>query len=133
MKVCKKGHEWGPPDKQCPTCWEDWRQSYYQRNRNEIIAKAANWYVENKDRRRASNRKRLYGMSKEEYDTLLLKQDNKCAICRTVEHLHVDHCHDTQQIRGLLCGKCNTALGLANEDPTRLEAMASYIREKRNG
>lgn len=58
-----------------------------------------------------------YGMEFEDYIGLRNRQDNKCAICGgnppngRKKHLSVDHCHETGIIRGLLCTRCNTALG----------------------
>jgi hypothetical protein len=57
--------------------------------------------------------KRNYGLSWGDYTRLLQSQNSLCAICMTPHHkrLHVDHCHETGRVRGLLCGPCNTALG----------------------
>jgi hypothetical protein len=43
--------------------------------------------------------------------------------------LAVDHCHQTDRVRGLLCSKCNLLIGLAKEDPTILKTAASYLEE----
>lgn len=52
-----------------------------------------------------------------------------CDICGRVEKpLHVDHCHATGAFRGLLCHKCNSALGLMRDDPVLLETAARYLR-----
>lgn len=74
-----------------------------------------------------------YGISCEEYDKLLEKQNGVCAICGNPEktknkRLHVDHCHLTSKVRGLLCGKCNTGIGKFGEDTTVLEAAIRYIK-----
>lgn len=59
-----------------------------------------------------------------------------CAICGAPSpdgrQLHVDHNHDTGEVRGLLCLKYNNALGSANDDPDLLRKMIDYL-EKRNG
>lgn len=60
--------------------------------------------------------KRLYGITIEQYQELLIKQSGQCAICSTDKcktgyALSVDHCHDTGKIRGLLCFSCNTGIG----------------------
>jgi hypothetical protein len=88
-----------------------------------------------------------YGISREEYDKMLDQQDGKCAICRKSEvstyqrgttegklmALAVDHCHATGKVRGLLCSKCNRAIGLFEDDSELLRLAAEYIdvyREK---
>ena len=53
-----------------------------------------------------------------------------CEVCGSTERIHIDHDHETGNFRGVLCGGCNTALGLTNEDPERLEALARYIKDK---
>jgi len=82
---------------------------------------------------------RVYGLTAEDYDALSGAQDNRCAICRREEtdrdprartgkrRLAVDHCHDTGAIRGLLCRKCNTAVGLFGEDPAVVKAALDYL------
>ena len=74
-----------------------------------------------------------YGLTPEDYDALAESQGGRCAICGggpngPGSRLHVDHCHDSQRVRGLLCAKCNTAVGLLDNDPARAEALASYLR-----
>jgi Recombination endonuclease VII len=69
---------------------------------------------------RRANLKRDYGITLEQYVALWLEQGGLCALCRqpevgtyrgVVRMLSVDHDHETGQIRGLLCGSCNVALG----------------------
>ena len=75
--------------------------------------------------------KRRYGIGSAEYDRMLSAQGCKCAICRTgwsSEHpLHVDHSHSSGAVRGLLCYKCNTAVGLINDSPEVAESLAAYL------
>jgi Recombination endonuclease VII len=64
---------------------------------------------------RRSHLKRKFGITPEEYDRMLAEQGGRCAICRrrptTGISLHVDHEHRTKRVRGLLCFRCNNALG----------------------
>lgn len=85
---------------------------------------------------RAWNLMKNYGMTHLDYLTLLDAQDGFCAGCKKHfslcstdrgSYLHVDHDHNTGRVRGLLCGKCNKALGLLNDDPEVLHRLASYL------
>src|SRR6266851_7644995 len=74
--------------------------------------------------------KYTYGISVEEYDALLARQNGKCAICREKpegQTLCVDHCHVTGRIRGLLCRNCNVGLGNYRDDPRLMRAGAAYL------
>lgn len=82
-----------------------------------------------KERRR---RLRKYGLTDEQYAEMLDQQDGRCAICRTddygIKGPQIDHCHDTGQVRGLLCNRCNLGIGQLGDDPERMEAAARYVR-----
>lgn len=83
------------------------------------------------EQRRARTLRFHYGMTPEEYDELFSAQNGVCAICqqlcRTGRHLAVDHDHETDEVRGLLCAPCNTAIGLMEDDPERLIAAVKYL------
>lgn len=90
------------------------------------------WYAANKDKAAAHNHKYRYGITKEQFDDMLSAQNNACAICGTSEPrgrgaFHVDHCHETQNIRGLLCNLCNTGLGRFKDNPAALRKAALYL------
>ncbi len=77
---------------------------------------------------------RNFGISEDQYNEILEKQDGKCKICNkhpSVKKLAVDHCHKTGKIRGLLCEKCNTGLGMFKDDITNLRSAISYIRKSK--
>lgn len=78
--------------------------------------------------RRASNLKR-YGLTPEAFDALCRGQNGRCAICEQCpDHvLYVDHCHMTGAVRGLLCRKCNFAIGLLEDSTSRLDAAKVYL------
>lgn len=76
--------------------------------------------------------KRNYGITLDEYNSILTKQNNSCAVCSTHKDafkrdLDVDHCHKTGKVRGLLCVACNTALGLLKEDKERAIKLFQYL------
>lgn len=81
---------------------------------------------------------RTYGITAEEYYDMLAAQDNKCALCNSEEvnnsritsgKLFIDHCHDTGKVRGLLCSKCNHAIGLLNDDVNLLYKAIEYLNK----
>lgn len=72
-----------------------------------------------------------YGLSADEYARLWTEQDGDCAICGEYRDLVVDHCHATGRVRGLLCHRCNVALGWLDDDPVRMRAVAEYIERHR--
>lgn len=89
-----------------------------------------------------SKLKRLYGISVDEYYMLLAKQGGGCAICAAripgmrhykrngrIEMFHVDHCHSTGKVRGLLCSSCNRAIGLLRDDPDLALRVSQYLSE----
>jgi Recombination endonuclease VII len=80
---------------------------------------------------------RTYGLTEADWDAFLLRQGNRCAVCRTGkpggrgERWHIDHDHVTGQVRGLLCGKCNSAIGMLQDDPEIIKAAARYVAAHR--
>lgn len=77
--------------------------------------------------------KKLYGVTDENYQTLLKQQDHKCAICGVKEPagkwkvFHIDHDHNTNLIRGLLCNNCNRGIGYLGDSSVRLRLAADYL------
>jgi hypothetical protein len=92
-----------------------------------------------RDKKRDSVLRSVYGISAEEYDCMFKQQDGKCAICfegvapspcgrgRTRTRLDIDHCHETGRVRGLLCRRCNTGLGHFLHDVKRLASAMEYM------
>lgn len=58
----------------------------------------------------------------------VVAEASSCAICGKETKLHIDHCHRTNFVRGMLCFRCNTALGKFCDDPKLLERAADYLR-----
>lgn len=84
-------------------------------------------------KRKSYHLKRLYGITLEDYEEKLARQDNGCAICGAKipggngTHFYVDHNHTTGQIRDLLCHNCNFVIGYAKEDTDILKAVINYL------
>lgn len=116
-----------------------WKSSEYARE------KAHRWRLENPDRviaYRKKNRrksylqeaKRKYGLEPEEFHRMMSSQKEQCATCKKDFNWgdkqtkpHIDHCHKSGVIRGILCNKCNTTLGWLSDQPDTLKRMAEYL------
>lgn len=71
-----------------------------------------------------------YSIDAEAYFEMLNKQGCGCAICGTKpaeRRMHVDHSHSTKAVRGILCSKCNQAIGLLNENPQLFDKAKQYL------
>ena len=132
---CAKGHPWTEEtlyvhpttaQRMCRVCGRDYsRTARRKRNRQE-------WFQNGgKDSMNEARRLRQYGLTPEQWRAMIQEQDGRCKICRRPpvagKTLHVDHCHRTCLVRGLLCPPCNMAMGLMGEDVERLTAMISYL------
>lgn len=80
-----------------------------------------------KRQKAAWSRRALYGMDPGDFDLMVAAQSGVCAICAKPRRLHVDHDHETGNVRGLLCSNCNTALGLLGEEVDVLIAALAYL------
>jgi len=84
-----------------------------------------------KRKEREGHLRRKYGITIGDYDAMLAAQRGGCAICGAPEpatgSLHVDHDHATGAVRGLLCVRCNNALGQFNESDALFQAAADYL------
>ena len=135
----------------CKYCW---KRDYYRRKPEKHAAAKATYrkrYQRVKVKTLAAQRKHYaanrkqrceqaygyrlsthYGLSLGEYQEMVKTQKGLCAVCHQLpgrKRLAVDHNHKTQQIRELLCSKCNRALGLLNENKQRVLALAAYIQK----
>lgn len=133
MKVCTKCKEPKSLDKFskgkgfkdgiysiCKRCRNDLRNSKGPRNVNKLQAKA--WVL-----------KSNYNLTLAQFNELRIKQDYRCAICGLHESdnrqgtLHVDHCHDTGKVRGLLCLQCNRGIGMLRDNAKLCTKAAEYL------
>lgn len=134
------------------------KRRYYERNRDLCIERTRKWREDNNEKYKLDQRNRLaerrentpieirrrrargyalkrkYGITIDQYEELLERQDNSCALCgKSAEEHHtnlaVDHNHRTGEIRGLLCTHCNYRLVARHTDGSLLRRMADYIEQ----
>lgn len=130
--------------KQNPATYKKW----YEKNVDKKRAYSRAYYAANKEKRkqvareykaknpgfwRKSHIKRLYGITVERVEEMRIAQGNKCAICadefsneKKGKKLHIDHCHSSGVVRGLLCQKCNLHLGWIDK-PGILASALKYL------
>ena len=96
----------------------EYEKRRYWKNRKERLATA-----------RRTALKRNFGITEEQYDEMVKSQNGVCAICKRVgaRRLAVDHCHTTNNVRGLLCHKCNRGIGNFNDSTELLRNAISYL------
>lgn len=108
----------------CAPCVVVRARTLREENRTEVTRRAF-----------VKNLRESYGMTEQDYRTLWDAQGGQCAVCRTdlnrVRAPHVDHCHESDEVRGLLCFLCNTAIGKMRDDPALLRSAAEYLERPR--
>ena len=90
------------------------------------------WRKANPEKAKNIELKKRFGITLEQYNAILERQGGVCAICNEkdpyFENLAVDHDHNTNRVRGLLCHLCNRALGMFKDDSERLRKALSYLK-----
>jgi len=85
-----------------------------------------------KTRENSWRQRGIIGMTYDIYEELLISQNNSCAICKKehtdIKKLHIDHCHNTGKVRGLLCNNCNNGMGKLGDSIERLELVINYLK-----
>lgn len=120
----------------CPECRDAIKLRAFDDFRRNNPGYWRKWQKNNGHRVRASRLLSEYGITQSDWDVLHAAQNGSCAICgatggwrANAGRLVVDHCHNTNQVRGLLCPSCNRGLGQFEDDPERLRQAARYIEE----
>lgn len=115
----------------CKTCTTDRHRGWRQENLGWAAAQAKKWRANNPERSRDHMLKSHYGIEIGTYDKMFADQKGLCAICSTdqpgAKRFHVDHCHDTQKIRGLLCHHCNVGIGNLRHSEAVLRSAIDYL------
>lgn len=109
--------------------------AYREKNKEKVHEwnlKATRKYRKNHpDKVKFANKKCSYGVTKENFESRLLEQENKCAVCKQVfiKTPHIDHDHITDKVRDLLCSSCNHLLGFAHDSIQILLNAVEYLRK----
>jgi len=107
-----------------------YKQQYDREHREENTERMRTWRTDSEHQTSISHyaRKAKYGIMRDEYESMLVEQEGCCLICGQLMHPPcIDHDHDTDEVRGLLCVRCNTMLGMALDNPDILRSGASYL------
>lgn len=116
-------------------------------NRKNVIRRKL-WRQKNREKAHSQSRKEKYGITEKQFQRMLKVQKGLCAICRCketvvdkktgkIKTLSIDHNHKTNEIRSLLCHRCNLGIGVFKESWKLLQAASAYLiankRLVRNG
>jgi len=119
------------------------KKVYYYRydsmNREKRMASAAARRLDHPDKVYSAIIKNKHGITLTEYQKMLHEQDYRCKICksdflgnRNIRRFHIDHCHATGKVRGLLCQQCNHGLGNFRDNIDSLAAAIEYLQSSRD-
>lgn len=130
----------------CNSCYVCNRYRTVPGARERADVRAAAWRRDNPERARAISQKsrgkacpvkkrdralrKKYGITVDDYVQMLAEQSGRCQICEMPpaagKMLHVDHCHESGRVRGLLCNLCNWYLGKLDANPRALARLLEY-------
>ncbi|MER7776213.1 endonuclease VII domain-containing protein [Streptomyces sp. NPDC096191] len=113
--------------KHCRSCGETKPHSEWHRNSSASDGLSTSCKVCRAEKSRAGHLKRHYGLTEAERDQLIADQGGVCCICLAAPAAHVDHCHKTGRVRGVLCFSCNAALGQFKDRPDAIRRAAAYV------
>jgi hypothetical protein len=116
----------------CKQCQNTFAKIWRENNKEKMKAYKHEKYkfLSKEDRIKAKLILR-YGITPDQYKTMLDEQGGVCKICKNIcsfrGKLSVDHCHLTKVVRGLLCNECNNMLGRSKDNPEILRKGAEYL------
>jgi len=133
-----------PSQKKCPKCNQTKLSKDFHKNRSQYDGlkpwcRVCDLGHKKKDYNSYKKRDKYlmdnYGITIEEYELLLQKQNGKCAICKKEDKIRlcVDHNHVTNEIRGLLCRNCNLAIGHFFDDVNTIYNSIEYLNMHNRG
>ena len=112
------------------------RRLHYAENADQICLERREYYQLIKGTPKDKNRilKNRYHISLDQYEQYYAQSGGYCPICRTkfstkqATKATIDHCHKTGKVRGILCRRCNTGLGLLRDNPLFLQAAINWLK-----
>ena len=119
----------------CKACMGASARMRYEKDRERLLELGKVYRAANRRKRRDTQLKVQFGSSLDEYEAILERQGGVCAICGEKGNgsLHLDHRHSDGGIRGLLCFRCNGALGAFRDSENLLGAAIEYLRRHGTG
>jgi hypothetical protein len=113
------------------------QQANAWRNNNSVKVKESRKlrYPRTRLQMMRSNLKSKYGITPEQKEEMFIAQGSCCAICKTTEPggrwgWHIDHCHITGKVRGVVCNRCNIALGGFKDNIELLQSAIDYLKRR---
>lgn len=125
-------------ENRCKPCVSKMRKQGYATGRDEILSQVQKYRKENPEKIRDTKLKQAYGVGVDYYEAKLKEQGGACGSCKkdvkTIwrgkeVRMALDHDHTTNSPRGILCIKCNRALGLLEENIDIILSLVEYIRK----
>ncbi|GAV43170.1 endonuclease VII domain-containing protein [Streptomyces acidiscabies] len=116
-----------PGHKYCRACGEIKPHAQWDRNRTASDGLSTRCKACRAIEGRQGHLKRSYGITEAQRDEMIAGQKGLCVICLKAPAVHVDHCHETGRVRGVLCFNCNSAIGKLGDDPDAVRRAASYL------
>lgn len=120
-----------------PQRWKAYQKQYRSERREQMVKYSQAYKLRHPDRVRDQWYRTNYGIGLAQYEAMLADQGGRCAACQEVppsdakkasqRMLNVDHDHETGEVRGLLCSRCNRILGFAEDRPAVLLALVAYL------
>lgn len=115
----------------CKLCINNANRQRYRDDPVRYAAISKRWQAKNVEsyrRYKKQQRARRFGITVKRLEELEVKANGHCQICRQKCVLHLDHCHKTKRVRGLLCSHCNKGLGQFRDNPSFLAAAITYLK-----
>jgi len=111
------------------------KREYDLKHKGEKKKYNKRYFQEHREKMRNFHMLYRHGLSLEQIDQMLIKQNHKCQICgeSLIEtKRNIDHDHKTNVIRGILCDFCNVGIGYFHDDPEILKKAIDYLHESQN-
>ena len=148
LKSAKDGLSW-----KCKSCRRDSDNKKYSENKDKMLAERKAWRKNNKDKVKKSHAKYYkshkkevknsmlksrYGITIDDYNNMFKEQNGKCAICDIHQvalnkSFCIDHNHETGEVRGLLCSRCNYGLGFFDDSSKNMKSAIRYLKKHKSG
>ena len=106
---------------------------YHSKNKDKYKLAKQKWYLANITSEQNRHFRRRYGIDANEYNTMLARQNNACAICKRpstdfTQRMHVEHCHKSGKVRAICCVNCNRLIGACLDNITILSSAIDYLK-----